>query len=384
MRRCWPVLLLLVVAPADLVQPQPPGRTPAISVTKLVPSDGPVEGFAWDLDLDGDTALVGAPQDDVNGTDSGSAYVFERVDGAWVEQAKLVPSDGEENQAFGKAVALDGDTAVVGAPAWSFFRQAPGEAYVFVRSRGGWTEQAKLEPSRGNAYDRFGISVAVDDDRVVIGANADDEAGSSAGAAYVYRRESRTWFEEAKLLVASGQLFGTDVSLQGDTVLIGSPWEGISSWVGAGYVFVRNGSTWSQQARLVPSEPYDFEEMGYSVSLDGNLALLGAPIDSYKGYGPGYAHVFEKDRGSWEEKQRLQASDGGDRDDFGVDVSLLGRTALVGASGKGAGYLFIRPRNGSWSEVLKLEPPPDVRGFGWSVSLSGNRALVATTTAAFV
>ena len=143
--------------------------------------------FGHDVAPDGDTALIGAVHDDYNGMFSGSAYVFTRTGGVWSEQAKLLPADGAVGDSFGNSVALDGDTVVIGALYDNANGPQSGSAYVFTRTDGVWSEQAKLLPADGAEGDNFGGDVALDGDTAVIGAHGDDDNGDYSGAAYVFR-----------------------------------------------------------------------------------------------------------------------------------------------------------------------------------------------------
>ena len=157
-------------------------------VEKLLASDGAAgDSFGTYVSVDGDTAVIGARNDDDNGHNSGAVYVFVRNGGVWTEQQKLLASDGVAGDQFGWSVSVDGNTAVIGAP----FAEGDGAAYVFVRNGSVWSEQQKLFASDGLAVD-FGWSVSVDGDTAVIG---DDEAHDYTGAAYVFVRSGGVWSE---------------------------------------------------------------------------------------------------------------------------------------------------------------------------------------------
>ena len=298
-----------------------------VTETKLTASDGAADDhFGLSVSLSGDTAVVGAWNDG-----AGSAYVFVRSKTTWTEQAKLTASDGAAFDRFGRAVAIDGDTAVVGA-SWD------GSAYVFVRSGATWAEQAKLVASDA-AGDHFGNSVSLSGDTAVVGAPHDDDAGSESGSAYVFVRSGTTWTEEAKLTAsdaAAGDWFGFSVSLSGDTAVVGA-WRDDDARTdsGSAYVFVRSGRGWAEKAKLVASDPAFGDSFGTSVSLSGDTAVVGAPHDG----GAGSAYVFVRSGTAWAEKAKLVASDGATGDSFGWSVSLSGDTAVVGAPHDGdAGF----------------------------------------------
>lgn len=285
--------------------------------------------------LSGDTALVG------------DGHVFVRVGGTWSHQATLTPSDPPSpTDYFGCATALLGDTALVGemrprVPGWSG-SGGPGEAHVFVRSGGTWSEQARLAASDSAAYtleDLFGGSVSLATDTALVGAGAKD---SSRGAAYVFVRSAGKWSEQAKLLASdgvAGDYFGVSVSLSGDTALVGA--QAKDSRRGAAYVFVRSGGAWSQQAKLAASDGRAPDLFGHEVHLRGDRALVTAPNrDSTRGA----AYVFTRTAGNWSQRAKLVASDGSPSDCMGHGAALDGDTAMGGApwrgSRRGAVYVF--------------------------------------------
>jgi len=208
-------------------------------VAKLLASDGKSPGrFGISVSVNGDTALIGAPLDEDH---TGAAYVYVRTGGVWTEQAKLLASDGASEDWFGSSVSIDDDTAVIGA---FLENNWTGSAYVFIRTGGVWTEQKKLTSSDGATEGWFGRSVSVDGDTAVIGAPRDHENGFDAGAAYVYVRTGGVWTEQAKLLASDGEeddslgFAGSSVSLSGNTAVIGASGDDDNgSAAGAAYVF---------------------------------------------------------------------------------------------------------------------------------------------------
>ncbi len=308
--------------------------------------------------LAGDTALVGAPDDDIAaGVDAGSVYVFVRSGTTWTEQAHLFASDGAAVDHFGTSVALVGDTALVGAPGDDTAAGVnAGSAYVFVRSGTTWTEQAHLVASDATTLDRFGFSVALAGDTALVGAGEDDTAaGVDAGSVYVFVRSGMRWTEQAHLFASDGAAddrFGDSVALSGDTALVGSSFDGTAagSVAGSAYVFVRSGTTWTEQAHLFASDGASADVFGWSVAVAGDTALVGAFGDiTTAGFQTGSAYVFVRSGTTWTEQAHLVASDGRPADRFGGSVALSGDTALVGASGDdrragedtGSAYVFV-------------------------------------------
>lgn len=220
-------------------------------IQKLIASDGAAfDEFGLPVAVDGDTAVIGARLRDEGGFDSGAAYVFIRGnDGTWTEQQKLTASDGAANDFFGMRVAIDGDTIVIGAEADDDDGASSGAAYVYTRSAGVWSEQQKLTASDAEAGDWFGSAVAVDGDTAIIGAERDDDNGSNSGSAYVFTRTAGVWSEQQKLTAGNGEAFddfGSAIAMDGNTAVIGARFGDVGNLFveqdfGTAYVFVNNG-----------------------------------------------------------------------------------------------------------------------------------------------
>jgi len=352
---------------------------------KLIANDGFAgDKFGTSVALDGETAVIGADLDDDKGTDSGSFYVFVRSGTTWTQQQKLVANDGAAGDYFGRSVALDGDTAVIGADYDDAKGLKSGSAYVFVRSGTTWTQQQKLVASDGEATDHFGSSVAVDDNTALIGCQWDDINGiATSGSVYVFVRSGTTWIQEQKIVAndgVAGDRFGAGVALDNDTALI-------STVSGSVYVFVRSGTTWTQQQKLVASDGATGDNFGYysrSVALDGDTALIGATGDDDKGTDSGSAYVFVRSGTTWTQQQKLVAGDGFAEDKFGYSVALAGDTAVISAifeddkgSESGSIYLFVRSGT-TWSQQQKLVASDGGAGdqFGYSVALDDNTIVI--------
>ncbi len=347
-------------------------------VQKLIASDGATEDvFGCSASFDSDTALIGALFDDDNGADSGSAYVFRRTGTNWTQEAKLLASDGTYDDAFGVSVSLDDDTALVGAH-WNDDKgENSGSAYIFTRIGTTWIQEAKLLASDGAPNDYFGASISLDGDTALIGVYFDDDKGLNSGSVYVFTRSGTTWTQEAKLLASDGTMgdyFGWSVSLDGDTALVGACYDddnGADS--GSAYIFTRTGTTWHQEAKLLASDGTLEAVFGCSVSLDGDTALIGAEYDDDNGYNSGSAYVFTRSGTIWKQKAKLLASDGAAKDLFGLIVSLDNCTALISAIGdsvngenSGSAYVFTKS-----NETPDLEI--DIRGgFGINVVITNN------------
>jgi len=276
---------------------------------KLRADDGAAgDGFGDSVSLDGNTILIGAPGNDDNGDMSGSAYVFTRSGTTWTQQAKLLASDGAAEASFGWSVSLDGDTALIGARLDDNNGWESGSAYIFIRSVTTWTQQAKLLASDGASGDEFGVSVNLKGDTALIGASLDDDNGVDSGSAFVFTRSGTNWTQQAKLLTTdgvAGDEFGWSVSLDGDTALIGAVFNHDNrTTFGSAYMFTRSGTTWTQQTKLLAADSDPGDYFSSSISLVGDTALIGAPgDDSLKGS----AYVFTRTGTTWTQQAKLLA-----------------------------------------------------------------------------
>ena len=280
---------------------------------KLVAADGDgSDGLGDDVALSGSTALVGASTDeDPNGRQAGSAYVFERADGEWVETAKLVAPDGAAGDRFGVSVALgaDGSTALVGAVgvgARDDYGNGRGAAYVFERTGAGWRLRETLRAADGEGGDGFGGQVALSGSTALVGADAHGprESGGAPvarGAAYVFERSRDGWRQDATLVADDGDrgdAFGSSVSLQGSTALVTAgadlAYDPRRIVVGSVYAFRRVDGVWEQRARLVPTDADAYRACG-AIALDGSTALVGAVGDDTLGDGAGAVYAYDLD-----------------------------------------------------------------------------------------
>ncbi len=285
--------------------------------------------FGVSVALDGETAVIGTTQE-VSLPHPNVAYVFTRIGANWSLQQTLTANDAMAASLFGQAVALKSDTILVGAPNVSVGMQAGvGAAYVFTRSGGSWSQQQKLIASDGMVGDRFGSSVALSGETLLVGASGvNNQTQSDAGAAYVFTRSGTSWTQQQKIFAGEvTQNFGFESALSGDTALIAASG-------GSAYVFTRNGANWTQQRKFGPFG-------NVSVALSGDTAVLG-------GLGNATVYVFTRTGTVWTQLPPLTASDGMAGDGFGISVALSGDTLAVGAFGddiganaeQGSAYVF--------------------------------------------
>jgi len=384
--REWAVVSCLLAAAA-------PAFGAADIVDKLLPSDGQgLDEFGISVDVSGDLAVVGAWNDDDNGTDSGSAYVF-RFDGtSWVEEVKLLASDGAEGDNFGYAAAVAGNVVVVGARDDQDNGFRSGSVYVFRYDYefGSWMEATKLTAFDGAPGDRFGISVGMDGAYVAVGAMLDDDDGTESGSVYVYRGNGQDMVWEAKLRPTDGKAegrFGSSVDVSGNRLAVGARGNGVGSLnvSGGAYVFRRDGLGWSQDAKLMQT-PATHTGDGPSVGIDWNLVVVGSPLSSLNGVSSGTAHVFRRGPVSWSHEAVLAPSDATPVDRFGASVGVSDGAVLVGSpfdddrgTDSGSAYVFRFDRS-QWVEEYKLKAffESSLERFGNAVRIEDGVAFVGS------
>lgn len=341
------------------------------------------DSFGFSVSLDGNRALIGANRDDDNGNDSGSAYVFDFIGGSWAQSAKLTANDGMTDDEFGYSLSLYGNRVLIGSYKDDNTNGIDaGSVYVFDLNASNWSQTVKLIAS--NALDKnFSQSLGSSQNRILIGSSTNDDSG----AAYIFDLISNSWQETIRLVASDaspGVSFGLSVSLDNDRVLIGARYDGASTGsAGSAYIFDLVGNNWMQTAKLIATDAQPLDNFGKTVSLSGDRALIGSfnhTLDL------GSAYVFDLIASSWTQTIQLNASDGFTNDFFGASgISLFGDRIFIGASGdndndsnSGSVYTFDFAAN-TWSETTKILAEIDSAYndfFGASVSLLGNRALI--------
>jgi len=269
---------------------------------------------------------------------------------------KLTASDGASSDNFGISVSISGDRCVIGADSDDDKGSSSGSAYIFEWNGTNWDQQAKLTASDGASSDYLGYSVSISGDRCVVGAYGDDDNGSYSGSAYIFEWNGTNWSQQAKLTAsdgASSDYFGYSVSISGNRCVIGARYDDDKgSGSGSAYIFEWNGTNWSQQAKLTASDGASGDYFGYSVSISGGRCVVGADGDDDMGSYSGSAYIFEWNGTNWSQKAKLTASDGADSDYFGYSVSISGNCCVVGArydddKGSSSGSAYIFEWNGT-------------------------------------
>lgn len=361
----------------------------ATEASEIAAPDGePSDFFGFSVALSGDTAIVGAPDEDTKGTDAGAAYVYVRTNGAWTFEQKLVASDGGPGKWFGHAVGVDGDVAVVGSPRGDGAAPASGVVYVFARTNGVWTQRQKVFGSDGKAGDTMGQAVAIAGGTLVAGAPAEDTKGADAGAVYVFGENGGVFTQQKKLLAADGQAgdrLGASVGLSGQTVIVGAPGEDdAGAGAGAAYVFVGAGPVWSQQKKLVAADGQAGDAFGSAVAIEGDAVVVGAPLANAAGGDAGAGYAFARAGLTWADAGKLVPAGLGSDDRLGTSVAITKGRVILSAllddtkgSNAGAAYVFTESGAG-WAPDLLLVASDGTAGdaFGFSAAMEGETVIV--------
>lgn len=379
------IFLAITFSSSNLGFASPPPPERIKQVAQLIGGEHN-QAFGSSMVLSGDTLAVGDPYDDQNGAESGSVTIYQSdTAGRWSEVSRLTPSDAEAGIQFGLNVALSGDTLLVGAPYDNDIGLRSGSAYIFERNPlepGGWTQVTKLTAIDAYTNDQFGWAVAVDGDTAVIGAYTK----VYGGRVYIFERDEGgpgQWGETAQLNPDPPKFqenFGEAVDLDGDLLAIGA--YGGGDYAGYVYVFQRQPGSdqWQRLTRFRSADTYAYFYFGYTVALDNWTILAGAPgADGLMGA----AYIFTADPAqpeTWTERARLAPSDGAMQDYFSLSLALSGDIAWIGApmhaSATGAAYLYGRDQGGPnlWGEITPLLGEDSSPGdqFGYWTSMDGD------------
>ncbi|MCE5286084.1 MAG: FG-GAP repeat protein [Pelosinus sp.] len=337
------------------------------NLVQITASDRALEDFfGGSVEISGDTAIVGASGRNAN---TGAAYIYVRNGTTWTQQAELIANNGVSGDLFGISVAISGDIVIVGA---SGKNAMSGAAYIYVRSGTSWIQQAELTVSDA-FYNSFGSSVAISSNTAIVGASS---GNANTGAAYIYVRNGTIWTEQAELTASEGvsnDQFGYSVAISGDTAIIGFANE---EKVGKAYIYTRSGTTWTEQAKLTASGGALGDWFGAAVAISGDTAIIGFANEEKVGK----AYIYTRSGTTWTEQAKLTARDGALGDWFGAAVAISGDTAIVGAYAKnsytGAAYIYVR--NGTiWTQQAEIVTSDGTSddAFGAAVAISGDTTI---------
>jgi len=356
-----------------------------------------VGSFGYDVAISGSTALVGNPNNTSYQTSTGgyvltgNVVVFSVSGGTWTQTATLAPSDGISGEGFGASIAFSGNTAFIGAPGQTEGGlQGAGSTYVFTESGSTWTQDTEISASVPIHYGNFGTSLSLSGSTLVSGA---------IGSAYIFTGSGSSWTQSEELTASNGTpntqfQFGFAVVVSGSTIFVTAPEQTVGSNVnqGAVYVFTNSGSTWTQSQELTTSDGGSDDYFGWTMSVSGSTAAIGAPGHEVSGDSlVGAAYVFTPSSGNWSEASELLnpvVETGGA---FGSGISISGNELIVVAQGNstpagnsGIAYGYVGAGS-SWTQIAgEMDTPSEDDGpsemipgdFGWSMAIVGSTVYV--------
>jgi hypothetical protein len=337
--------------------------------------DGDADSFGGAVAVDGARVVIGNEENDLLGYDAGSVHVYRHDGTSWIEEARLFAAGGDAGDHFGGAVALDGDQLLVGAPAAG----ARGFGHVFRWNGSEWVEEARLRGADIDWNDAFGRRVAIEGDTILIGAPRDDTAGSDAGAVYAFRRDGDTWVEQVELTGGDTQendRFGSGLSLSGNRAIIGAPGhDGALSATGAAYVFRNDGPIWTEEAKLTAPDARAFHNFGSAVDIEEERAAVGASGAGSTTGDLGAVYAFNLIGDDWQPHVMLRQLDVDYVDYFGKAVAVRGDWVFGALSdddfGHDCGALFTYL---VWGEDCNDNQSPDACDilYGTSADIDGD------------
>jgi hypothetical protein len=361
-------------------------RCSGAATFELFPDDGlAFDRFASALALTGDIMVVGAPYRDAGALDAGVVYVFRFAAGEWIQAAALSAPDAAASDHFGGAVAIDGGRIVIGAPEDDDRGSNSGSAYVYRFDGAEWALETKLHAEDALAGDAFGSQVALRGDRAVVAAPRRDASGTDSGAVYIFRFDGSAWSHEARIAPSDGLAgddFGRAIALGDGVLLVGAPLVDTGAAnTGAAYIYRLTPAGWSLETRLTATDPAAFDQFGRAVALDGDRAAIGAPEDDDAGANSGSVYVYRRSSGSWAQEAKFHGFDAVAGDRFGEALAMSGGRIAVGATGAdaggmNAGAVYLMSDFGSdWSASGKLTASTAAASdaFGNPVCLEGER-----------
>lgn len=355
---------------------------------KLLGSDSLAgDNFGWSSDISGNVAIVGAWLDDDNGPASGTAYIYRFNGSNWIEEQKLVASDGDMNDEFGWSVAIEGDLAVVGANGYDDPNRWTGSVYVFRYEDPNWVQEAQLKADGvGYYWEEFGYSVDLSGGTIVVGASKANINGWKSGAVYVFRYDGSDWNQEAKLLASDGErlsIFGIDVAIEGEILAIGASGETAATSAGSVYIYYYDDPNWVNTQKLEASDAMQSDHLGRSVDISGDALIATAygvdaadPGNIY--CNSGAAYIFRFNGLIWVEEAKLLSSDSKCADLFGYSAAIDNDYVVIGAwldddKGYNSGSAYVYRYNGSeWIQQSTKLLPSD----GWQQDQFGSYSYI--------
>ncbi len=390
--------------PSDDIPPIRDWLAEGTQLTPSVPAAG--DEYGWSAVVEGNVIAVGAPYHDAVAEDAGAVFVFERINGEWVETAYLLPEFGEYHGWFGRWIAIDQGRLVIGAPYESVPNMAgfepigtAGAVYVYEKVQGVWTRTATILSPQPVAGASFGWSVAIRGEWIAVSAWEDVVEGVSAGAVYVFTQVKGVWWPQARLEPNEPSYrlgFGRDIELDQNVLAVGAPGDDqVAEDAGAVYIYHFYNAAWNFAGKYIVPDGIKGDGLGYQIGLSVPWLAVGAPYQDEAGWETGAVYLWELSRDIWRSRGRLPVSDIQLGDWFGYAPAVQGDTIVVGSPHRahpetrvfraGASYVYVR-EGSEWRELGVIGPVDAVASgeraeFGWVTDVDGSTVVVGAWTA---
>lgn len=354
-----------------------------VEVDQTPTTPGGITGTA--VAIDGDLAVIGAPMGTGNDWASGMAIVYRLVENVWIREAELIAEDGAVGDMMGVSVDISKGRVVAGAWFNNHAGTNSGAAYIFEQVKDQWIQTTKLTADDAAAQDSFGRRVAIEGDVCVVTSPLDDDNGSSSGSAYVYQFDG-AWFQLQKLTAktgASSNQFGLGLAMDGERIVIGAPWA--DDGKGKAHIFDRGDVMFFESAVLTDPNGSSMDNFSFGMDVDGDLIAIGSYLDDDVAEDAGSLFLFQNGFSGWDLLQHIEPSGVSINDDqFSVSVAIDNSVMLVGSrftevDGLPAGSVTVFDLiDTMWQQrSVIVSPEPTLEAeFGWAVAVNGDYGLV--------
>ncbi len=385
-RLCLFVFMLFLLLQIVALPAAPASADHAAShiTTLLSPQTTSSNYFGVELAMSGDTLAISAPFDDERGVDTGAVYIYIRQNNLWTQQAKLFASVPKSNSRFGSSIDLEGNTLVVGAPSEHSSANYAGAAYVFVREGTSWSQQARFVLGSTDFNAHLGSAIDLDGETLAVGSD------QGKGTIHFFNRSGAQWTEAPRISYEGwlGDQFGSSIKLKDGLLVVGAA--GYSAEAGAVFIYVRTATGWQRQQTIYGQ--HEHADFGRSLALLGDTLVVGAPRHFANGQSGGATYIFRRGSTGWSQEAFLLVPGLQFNDQFGIALALNDSMLVIGALGKapkgwccgpvGLAYVYTKQTTG-WQQQMILQRPmfTEVDHFGSAIALENGVLAISAPSA---
>jgi len=360
----------------------------------VYPEHGVQRGYNYGetVAINGEFAAVAAPEDTVGANKPGSVFIYRKTNATWAFHSRIVPPFiTTASIFFGRSISIQGNYMVIGATDVDGAFGQQGAAFIYFFNGTSWQYQQKIQAADPQLNGNFGVAVKIDNNTIVAGAHRTDVAGKvEQGAAYVFIRNGNTWTQQAKLIAPDGAasaFFGSCIALDGDYVAIGAYNTKVNdAYKGAVYVYVRGGGTWTFQQKLMSDITIGDGYFGGALSMQGNILVVGATTEIHANANCGGIHLFKREGATWTRFTTRYSPATQGYMYYGAEVSFRNNYLLVSAPGEkvngiesGAVYLYkLHPDGLIFIKKIDIPYTTDQDSWAYSLDFDGTNFLISS------